>query len=400
MTITRAPASSTDAMALLTGTGAGDLIRTVLRPHGADAARWRVTEVASQRRGIRVRYDVEVVWPDGRRSHEMLAAATGTIPEGAAVLEDGPDRIAVWGHPFDPELPALPAASSPEAVACLLEELGISKGPVELRHRAYRPTRRAVIEAIGPRGRLFLKVVRPDRVESIHRIHRVLVEHDVPVAPSLGWTPDGLLVVQALPGSTMREHLLGDRPGLPTGQTVVELLGRFPDELLQLPAAPTWLDRVGHYAGVTARALPDQRGRLESLVAEITDQAQVGPMVPVHGDLYDSQLLVGAGRITGLLDVDTMRPGDRTEDLACLLGHLSVLAALHPHRGAAIRALGARYLEHFDGVVPPADLRWRTAAVVVSLTTGPHRVQQANWERATRSLVELARRWAQSAART
>ncbi|WP_341854822.1 hypothetical protein [Brachybacterium sp. GPGPB12] len=46
----------------------------------------------------------------------------------------------------------------------------------------------------------------------------------------------------------------------------------------------------------------------------------------VHGDFYEAQVFVQDGRVVGLLDIDTVGPGRRADDLACLLAHLSVLA--------------------------------------------------------------------------
>jgi hypothetical protein len=58
--------------------------------------------------------------------------------------------------------------------------------------------------------------------------------------------------------------------------------------------------------------------------------------------------------------------------------------------------LGAGYLAALAGVVDAAELRRRTAAVVLSLATGPHRVQEAGWQVATRARLDLATRWLHS----
>ena len=65
---------------------------------------------------------------------------------------------------------------------------------------------------------------------------------------------------------------------------------------------------------------------IESMVAALDP----GPVVPVHGDFYEGNLLTADGRITGVLDVDGLGPGHRVDDLACFLGHLAVLARLSP----------------------------------------------------------------------
>jgi aminoglycoside phosphotransferase (APT) family kinase protein len=159
----------------------------------------------------------------------------------------------------------------------------------------------------------------------------------------------------------------------------------------------SWLDRVGHYAKVVGAVVPDQAQRLQQLAGVIAAEAGTGPTVPVHGDFYESQILVGGGRVCGLLDIDAARAGDRLDDLGCLIGHLSVLAQLDPARARAINRLGARYLAGFERTVDAADLRYRAAAVVISLATGPHRVQDRSWPALTRRLVDLAARWLISA---
>jgi hypothetical protein len=104
----------------------------------------------------------------------------------------------------------------------------------------------------------------------------------------------------------------------------------------------------------------------------------------------DAQLLVDRGRICGLLDVDTAGLGDKRDDLACLLGHLSVLAQIDRNRAPMICCAGAAHLRAFEAVPPAAGLRHRVAAVVLSLATGPHRVQERAWPATTRRLVDLA----------
>jgi hypothetical protein len=381
---------------LLTGVEAGHLLDAAASAAGARVGRWRAGEVTPRRRGVGVRYHAEVVWPDGRTTTETLGACTGDLPEGALVLDGGDVRVAVWMLPHDPRLPGLAAALDEARVAGLLDDLGLGKGPVRLALRAYRPGRRAVVEATTPSGRLFLKVVRPDRVEDLHRRHRTLIDAGVPVPPSAGFSTDGLVVLGALPGSTLRDAL-GTGRRLPSGEAVDELLDRLPTSAADPTPRPSWLDRVGHYAAITARVVPECSARLGAVVDSVRDRGATGPVVPVHGDLYDSQLIVEGGRITGLLDVDTLRLGDRIDDQACLLGHLSALAHHDPSRARAIRAAGAAFLSSFERRVDPEALRLRTAAVVVSLSTGPHRTQQANWERSTRALVDLAARWVASA---
>ncbi|RKR93051.1 hypothetical protein BDK92_7558 [Micromonospora pisi] len=384
---------------LLTGPAAEEVLRTVLRPGGGELLTWRATQVEHQPgRRSTAAYQVRIRWSDGQVRDERLAACTGRPPRGTVVLDDGTDRVAAWRFPYDPDLPALRTAYDRHAVGVLLSDLGLGDGPVRLEVRAYRPRRRAVIEAIGSRHRVFLKVVRPDRVQDLHERHRLLVGAGLPAAPSLGYTPDGLLVLQALPGRTLRQALHA-REAPPPGRALLTLLDRLPAELAHGRARPSWRERAPHYAAVLAAALPGVGEQATALAEAIVTESGTGPRTVVHGDLYESQLLVSGGRICGLLDVDTAGPGERLDDLACLLGHLSVLAQMRPERAGAILRAGAAYLASFERVVDPAELRYRTAAVVLSLATGPHRVQERDWPANTRTRLDLAALWLASARR-
>lgn len=399
-TITGPPAPASGPahdLALLTGPDAGGLLAASAGAAGGTVVRWRPRLVQHTTSGAVAAYAVKVRWSDGRIHDETFAACTGQLPDQAMVLDDGDDRVAVWRFPNDPDLPGLAAATDAHAVAALLDDFGLGSGPVRLLVRAYRPRRRAVVEAIGRSGRLFIKAVRPERVEAIHARHRLLVAHGIPAPHSLGWTANGLLVLQAVPGRTLREALRNRHSPLPSGREINAVLDRLPAELAAGASRRSWLDRVGHYAAAVGTILPEHAQRVAGLAQAISAEAGRGPTVPVHGDLYESQLLVSGGRICGLLDIDTLRPGDRLDDLGCLIGHLSVLAHIEPQHASTINSAGARYLAAFDRVVDPADLRYRAAAVVISLATGPHRVQQPRWPATTRRLVDLADRWVTSA---
>lgn len=391
------PAATAPAAGLLTGPEAGEILRTALDAVGGRLLSWRPSQVDHQpRHGTTVGYEARVGWPDGREEPAYFGAYAGSHrpPPGALVVGDGATRVVVWRYPHDPFLPALAAAHDPGRIVALLRSFGLPDDAVRLRARAYRPRRRAVVEvATGGGAQLFLKVVRPDRVAALHQRHRLLTGHGVPAPPSLGYTDDGLLVLGALGGRSLRDVLRDGGEPAPPPEAVLALLDSLPAVLAEGTVRPSWLDRVGHYASVLSGVAPESARLAEQVAAAVTAEAGRGPTVPVHGDFYESQLRVSAGRIVGLLDVDTAGPGDRIDDLACLLGHLSVLSRLTPTRATALSRLGARYLAAFDRTVDPADLRYRVAAVVLSLATGPYRVQEPGWERATRHRVALAARW-------
>jgi hypothetical protein len=346
---------------------------------------------------------------DGERT-VWLGASTRPLPAdaeaagSALVLGDGARQVAVWQWPHDPWLPALPAACDPPSVEELLACFGAPMWPVRLRVHAYRPTRRAVVHARSDAGAVFLKVQRPERVAALHARHVLLAAADLPVPRSLGVDPRGLVALQGLAGTPMRDRLRDGGP-VPTAEGLLALLDRLPAAVLELPPRPGWTDGARHYAEVVGSALrsvgrdddADRAARLADAVVEGLAGLD-GPLEPVHGDLYEGQLLLAEdGEVSGLLDVDSAGPGRRADDLACLLAHLEVLAGMQPDHAVRTRALMTRWREAFEVRTDPRELRLRTAGVLLSLATGPHRVQEAGWPRATVERLDLVEPWVRAA---
>ena len=154
------------------------------------------------------------------------------------------------------------------------------------------------------------------------------------------------------------------------------------------------LIRVADHAAVLGAVLPHLRPRLEALCAVLTaSDPGAHPAVPVHGDFYESQLLVDDGVVVGLLDVDTVGRGHRIDDWATLLGHLALLEHILPEPVTA-QSYRRAVAEHALARWPGTHLRPRVAAVLVGLATGPFRVQQVDWPALTAARLALAEEWA------
>jgi hypothetical protein len=383
-----------DGLSLLTGPDAGDLMAAVLdAAGGGHVLRWQTRQVDHQPgAGTTVCYRARVRWPDGTETSETLGACDGDLPTNTTRLTDGDTEIGMWRYPHDPDLPGLARAVNPVAAGRLAHDLGAGDGgPARVRLRAYRPRRRAVIEVATDRGRVFIKVVRPRRATALHERHRAGTAAGCPVPRSLGWTDDGLVVLTALPGRTLREELLGTGPVHVDPDAVVRLLDHLP--ALADRTRDTWGQKAPHYAGVIAGIAPELGVWAKDLAAAVDHRDPQGPRVPVHGDFYETQFMVAAGRPTGLLDIDTAGRGERLDDAACLLAHLGVLAQLRPGRAEVINDLGMAMHRRFEQDLPAAALRLRTAAVVLSLATGPHRVQEEDWREHTADRLRLAEQW-------
>ncbi|WP_433869784.1 phosphotransferase family protein [Saccharopolyspora sp. CA-218241] len=388
------PEPPTD-LELLTGDGAAELVAGVFSAVGGEVLDWRVRHVDHRpAAGTTAGYRARVRWSGGAVTDEVLGACSGRLPAGVARLSDGRTEIGMWRYPHDPDLPALPAAADPERMRGIVAELGLrTEEPPRVRLRAYRPRRRAVFQVDVPGTTVFVKVVRPAAARGLHARHRAAVEAGCPVPDALGWTGDGMVLLAALPGRTLRARLTGTEPVDLDVDGVLGVLDALPAGLATT-RRETWGQQAPHYAAVLAAAVPDLGPRARAVAAEVDHgTAPEGPDVPVHGDFYESQLVVDGGRVTGLLDIDTAGTGERLDDAACLLGHLDVLTYRHPARAGVISGLGAALQRRFEQRLDPLALRRRVAAVVLSLATGPHRVQEPDWRASTYHRVALAERW-------
>ncbi|WP_324276452.1 phosphotransferase [Blastococcus brunescens] len=178
-------------------------------------------------------------------------------------------------------------------------------------------------------------MVRPSAVDQLVARHEVLAG-PVPAPPVLAATADGVVVLPGLPGTPLRALLSGGAGRLPHADELERVLDALPDAVATLSrqgrrAPADGLARAGTYAAVLGLVLPALRPRLDALTSTL-DAADAGAHdpVPVHGDFYESQLLVDDGAVVGLLDVDTAGCGSRIDDWANLLAHLAVLEQVLP----------------------------------------------------------------------
>lgn len=394
------------ALNLLLGPHAAEFLAAAVGEYDADLTALRVADAhVAPTGGVRVRYVGEVRRADGGVRSEVLVAAAGDrIPDGATVLagefEGVPAEVGVWRWPQDPALPGLALAGHPGRLAGLLEDAGlrVPRKP-RISVRAYRPGQRAVLEVGsadddgGPRW--FVKVVRPATVPDLQSRHGLLASA-LPVPPVAATSERGIIVLPEAPGVVLRQLVAPGGPvaaAIPTAAALQEVLDALPAELLDLPARRGHLQRIDDSAAVLELTT---RGRgPERLVSAVADElrsaptAASHPVVPVHGDFYEAQLLVRDGRVSAVIDVDSAGPGQRADEWANLLGHLSVLGLRSPRA----RAYSAQILTHAQRHTDPQDLCLRTAAVVFGLATGPFRSQRGDWPERTTQRLELARRW-------
>ena len=419
-----------DGSELLTGPDAGGLLSSAVGNSGGVLHSWQLDHVDHRPgRSTKALFRTQVSWPelDGPQApaREELFGASAHIgerekhlhvAEQTLVMTDGDINVRVWRYPHDPWLPMLPRVCYPDIVGRTLAELGVAIGPdpaapIVIDVVSYRPGRRAVLRATQGGRAVFLKVMQPHRSGDIVERHHRLVAAGVPV-PEVIAHHDGLVVLGELPGRPLARAIIDEGVASCRAEDLVALLDRLPASMFSLPMRPPWTDSVEFYAGIVASSVPSLGPRLDALVRSIREglgaveqRLDMRPHDVVHGDFYEAQVFVADGKVVGLLDIDTVGPGRRADDLACLLAHLSVLAD-YGNAGRIDKAMQERVEEAirtwhgvFTDRVDPTEVALRAAGVVLSLATGPHRQQEAAWEAATEAIVRVAEEWVSQARR-
>jgi len=383
------------AFPALLGSDASDLIRVGFCGDETPES-VRLTQVTWRPgRSLTTMYEVAI---SGQAAREHVVLFAGKqLPEGGVTFGRGDDRIVGWRIEDDPLLPGLAAVMTQAPAADLLASIGAGKGSFRIRPRAYRTGRRAVVEFTGDGFKAFAKVVPPSKVEALQARHRLLAAA-LPVPRSHGWSPEfGIVLLQSLEGVTLREALAFPETALPGPESLLGIL-----EAIPAPGddrrAVSPVEAAQDHARLLRRLMPELSDAIDGVVRAVSRPLPAEPLVPVHGDYYEAQVLTTEGQLSGLLDVDTVGLGHRADDYATFLGHLAVWERSAPYPGR-VRDYARQVLALADRLTDPAALRLRIAAVILGLSTGPFRAQDRDWPERTRAWLQLAERWAASADR-
>jgi hypothetical protein len=348
-------------------------------------------------------FAARIAMPDGERDALLVAHAdTRPLPPGAFVVAGGPAPVAVWRFPHDPFLPGLPSAIDVERVGALLDRLGHPSGPLVLRTRSYRPSRRAVVEvadaartASAPPPVLYLKVLAGAAAAGLADRHRQLAAH-APVPRVVGVDEAlGIVALEALAGSTLRATVV-EGGALVEPAALVELSTRLAGSGLVSDRSPRAFADPTRHVALLAELAPDTRATVERIADEVLRVD--GPPVVVHGDLHAGQVLVSDGAITGLLDVDGSGRGLLAHDAGTLVAYLQVLGEVNgeddPPVTGTVRERCATYAaavaDAYRPVVGRAPLARATAGAWLALATTAQRGQGPGWEATMRGRIARA----------
>ncbi|MCW3157017.1 aminoglycoside phosphotransferase family protein [Micropruina sp. KQZ13P-5] len=392
-----------DGSRLLTSDEVGELLGVAVEHAGGRLLSWSLDHVdANPQQSTTATYLASVDWPYGEREELLGVSARASGPAAsdtrAEIFADGDREVAVWIYPNDPDLPGLARAAYTEQMAEILTEHDVLGRPVgaddlQLRMIGYRPRRRAVlqVDVVDPPVRLYCKVLRERLFADVLKRHELLLEAGVPAPGIAATTADALLLLRNLPGRPLAKAIFDSEPPC-SAEQLIHLLDAMPMSVTQLERRPPWSDAVSHYAQMVTAAVPSAADKLAWLTRQISDGLAPIPLgnEPTHGDFHEGQVHVADGRIVGVLDVDTVGPGRRADDLACLIAHLSTIQRMSPSQEATVHRLIRDWVPVFDTRVDPTELRLRAAAVIISLATGPFRGQEPDWEWETLRMIASA----------
>lgn len=268
--------------------------------------------------------------------------------ERVAVVDAGRERVLVQPAGSDRRLPALQAMAS-------------RPGARLLAHRAERRGTVALDDAGRP---TFAKVVAPGRVAPlVDALAGAAAAGPGVCVPEVVETDDaaGVLMLAGLPGRPLHD-LLGEG----ASPEILRRVGRAVRALHAdaLPASGAAVHDAAAEARVLADwvervrdAAPGLHARLAQAAGPVIERLAALPSVAaaaLHRDLHDKQVFVMPGDRIGLIDLDTLAPGDPAVDLANLAVHLELRAL---QRGRSPDAAGVLVEALLDGygVRPAAE---------------------------------------------
>lgn len=323
-----------------------------------------------------VAFDVHA---DGERLY--MVASTVSLSQAqreqasAVRLESDAGTIHVWIHPHDPMLPGLSSVCSAPNLQARMTDIGLGAIEVaDLSMLVLRPMRRAVLRAEVVRDEvaetMFVKVLRPDKAALALARHSL-----VALAPRAFAAGDGVILNEAASGQPLTEYLYRpDGPREVNPMALVGALDSIDPGAVDLPRRRSPAELIATYAESAICAGWD-RASIDDVARSVTEVLSegYGEVVATHGDFHAANLFVDAGvpaQVTALIDIDTVGPGLRADDLACMLAHLYTLPTFDEEAYPGVPDLVKRMLREFSELVPQRQLRARAAAVLVSLLTG------------------------------
>lgn len=326
----------------------------------------------------------------GRDAHEKWAKYRGS----RRVTADDAERIAIRRFPHDGELDGprwLFDAARREQVLAALDLHADTVFDVI----TYKPERRVVVRAmVHGKPQAVVKCYDAAGFVNALAAHQALARlPHLPVSPATAWHEKRGVIASPWIAGRMLDVATDD---LAHFKAAGAALAAVHDAAMDVRAGEAGADaRLGLHriAQAVEGWSPAAREPLRQLLNRLAHHRDEGApaAVPIHGDFYTKQLLLGDHGVS-LLDFDECALDDPHIDLAIFAAHLErdVLRRAYPREraSAVLDALLAGYR-----LTRPVDLRrltWRTAEALVRLAPHPFRHRDPDWPALTERLVQRA----------
>lgn len=319
------------------------------------------------------------VWPhdDGRAALEYATADGRRVPaqwradagELRRVARETAERSPAGGAAI--ARPVLLQAGGADRRLAALSALARRPGARLVSHR---PERRGVVRLADGR---YAKVVPPARAGATYRTAMLAttlgggeLRAPAPLALDLR---RAVVVLAELRGDSLHRLLGGEGAGAASPGCAVALSCAAGHAMRALHSRPlptglpvhgpaaevavlrTWARRVAPFEPVLAAAVVGRVGAVERALVG----GRPGPLVPVHRDLHDKQVLLCADGAAGIVDFDLLSAGEAALDVANLLVHMELRALQRDCSPDRARAVQQELLAAYD---PPACVERRLAA--------------------------------------
>jgi hypothetical protein len=328
-------------------------------------------------------------------------SVSSLVDWGRMVLDDATIVVSIF--PNDSKLRALRRLGEDGSRSRLLGDV-LPDRP-DLRDAAiatlgYKPERRYVAGLQSSRGtRAVLRFYTPagyqeaDPKAAMFRSGEVLR-----VAHPLGTCRRrGVLALEWLPGSRLRDLLRDPSPRFELVRNVGVALAEFHAQRGTGLARRTRVAEAGTLSSLDA-ALgflhPPLAVRVERVTQRLAAQLLCAPSadVPIHGDFYDSQVLVTGARVS-ILDLDQVVRGDPLADLGLFIAHLERARLAGQLSGRRAESVAVELLEGYEdatGKTLSGRLWVYAAAGLVQLAPHPFRYHECDWPTRIEAILERA----------
>ena len=335
----------------------------------------------------------------GVKLQKAREQANLTGPPGTGRVTLQKEQILICFFPHDGKLRAMSRLMEPVLRADLLSRIFKSQSGWEnatFSTLNYKPERRFVARCTNLAGdSATLKFYSTAEFKKVRRFRKRLRDSEGVRIPRWigGSKAHHVLAYAWLPGSTLRELIATGE--LATVNAAGEAIAHFHKgaqpglKHLEHGGLASSLGALAHELAILMPELADPAGRLSQQLGRWWLE-QDDPRVPIHGDFYDKQVVVGDEGVS-LIDSDNAHLGNPLSDIGCFVAHLERLAINQQMASADMTAVTDAFMNGYRIINPSvntSDLNRHIAFNLFRLIHNPFRDRVEDWPTQTAELLK------------